>query len=358
MGATGESVTPADRLRLSIRAGRPTAARSSSRRRARTADPMRRVSASARLRDVGRRDRGEARAGVGDCVVLQPNWSPGGHRIACWGERHGGQRDIWTFAADGSDAAERCAGDRRRGGRTGARMVAGRPRPLLLEPPRRHDEPLADRDRRAHGQGPRRFRAGHDAVDAGAASLSVLARRHAARVRQSRLSVDVLRAVLRRRARAIAGPPAPMLTGHARDPRPSSCRPTAQWIVFNEARGAGGSRSCAQDRRQPDRRLTDDAGRHRGPTWAPDGGRIAFYSDRGGAATTIDGPSGRTAAARDSVDPTARDAGCPFLGRWHRRPRQLIAVRTSDVVPRSTPRNDGARAPSCETPFDPTERGF
>ncbi len=35
---------------------------------------------------------------------LQPSWSPHGWRIAVWGLRGaGGQRDIWTFAADGSD---------------------------------------------------------------------------------------------------------------------------------------------------------------------------------------------------------------------------------------------------------------
>ncbi|MBI3667112.1 MAG: PD40 domain-containing protein [Acidobacteria bacterium] len=38
-------------------------------------------------------------SGVPDAV--QPNWSPHGHRIAYWANR-GGQRDIWTVAADGT----------------------------------------------------------------------------------------------------------------------------------------------------------------------------------------------------------------------------------------------------------------
>jgi serine/threonine protein kinase/Tol biopolymer transport system component len=33
--------------------------------------------------------------------AIQPNWSPHGYRIAYWGLRHGGQRDIWTVAAAG-----------------------------------------------------------------------------------------------------------------------------------------------------------------------------------------------------------------------------------------------------------------
>ena len=36
--------------------------------------------------------------------VVQPAWSPRGHRIAYWGSRQNAQRDIWTMAADGSDA--------------------------------------------------------------------------------------------------------------------------------------------------------------------------------------------------------------------------------------------------------------
>jgi Tol biopolymer transport system component/serine/threonine protein kinase len=38
---------------------------------------------------------------TGDAV--QPRWSPRGHRIAFWGLRKGGQRDIWTVAASGGE---------------------------------------------------------------------------------------------------------------------------------------------------------------------------------------------------------------------------------------------------------------
>jgi serine/threonine protein kinase/dipeptidyl aminopeptidase/acylaminoacyl peptidase len=35
--------------------------------------------------------------------AVQPSWSPHGQRIAYWNTRHGGQRDIWTIAANGEN---------------------------------------------------------------------------------------------------------------------------------------------------------------------------------------------------------------------------------------------------------------
>jgi len=37
--------------------------------------------------------------------AVQPNWSPHGHRIAFWGLRPGGQRDLWTVARSGGEAS-------------------------------------------------------------------------------------------------------------------------------------------------------------------------------------------------------------------------------------------------------------
>ncbi len=36
--------------------------------------------------------------------AVQPAWSPNGHRIAFWGIAGGGQRDLWTVAAEGGEA--------------------------------------------------------------------------------------------------------------------------------------------------------------------------------------------------------------------------------------------------------------
>ncbi|MCM3905657.1 MAG: protein kinase [Pyrinomonadaceae bacterium] len=35
--------------------------------------------------------------------AVQPDWSPHGHRLAFWGEQKGGHRDIWTVAASGGE---------------------------------------------------------------------------------------------------------------------------------------------------------------------------------------------------------------------------------------------------------------
>jgi len=45
---------------------------------------------------------------VGGGDATHPVWSPGGHRVAYWGlRRPGSQRDLWTIAADGSEAKGR-----------------------------------------------------------------------------------------------------------------------------------------------------------------------------------------------------------------------------------------------------------
>jgi Tol biopolymer transport system component len=37
--------------------------------------------------------------------AVQPSWSPHGQRIAFWGLRSGGQRDLWTVASSGAEAS-------------------------------------------------------------------------------------------------------------------------------------------------------------------------------------------------------------------------------------------------------------
>jgi Tol biopolymer transport system component len=41
----------------------------------------------------------------GPLDAVQPSWSPHGQRIAFWGLRPGGQRDIWTISSSGSDTS-------------------------------------------------------------------------------------------------------------------------------------------------------------------------------------------------------------------------------------------------------------
>jgi WD40 repeat protein len=103
----------------------------------------------------------------------------------------------------------------------------------------------------------------------------------------------------------IAGPPAPIFKG-TRAIRDHELSPDGKWVVFNEESTQEDLFVARTDGTEY-RRLTDYAARHRGPTWSPDGGRIAFYSDRAGSyeVWTIrpDG-SGLTQVTADMSEPS------------------------------------------------------
>jgi Tol biopolymer transport system component len=213
--------------------------------------------------------------------ALQPSWSPGGTRIAFWGLRgQSGQKDIWTVAANGSDAAQDgvsvtddAAFDwsptwspdghylyfaSARGGTVNLWRVAIEERSgrVLSKP-----EPVTT-----------------PSTWSGYLSFS----RDGSRLAFASLDYrsTLLRVPFDPAREAITGPPVPVLKG-TRPIRDHELSPDGNWIAFTEA-GVREDLFVARVDGTQYRRLTDDEFRDRGPAWAPDGSRLAFYSDRSG----------------------------------------------------------------------------
>jgi Tol biopolymer transport system component len=218
----------------------------------------------------------------GDFDAMQPAWSPRGLRIAYWGLRgSGGQRDLWTVAADGSEAATggtevtndpaldwspAWAPDGRhlyfsstRGGTMNLWRVAidestgrvlGAPEPVTT-PSLWSGSPGLTRD-------------GRHLVFASLDWRSTLLRAPFDPVRE-----------------ALAGPAVPVLRSTL-PIRDHDLSPDGQSVAFTSA-GAVEDILVARLDGSPYRRLTDDAARDRGVSWRPDGASLAFYSDRGGS---------------------------------------------------------------------------
>jgi eukaryotic-like serine/threonine-protein kinase len=214
--------------------------------------------------------------------ALQPAWSPNGARIAFFGvlPKRGGQRDIRTVAADGSDLAQdgvavtddpaldwspTWSPDGRylyfsstRGGTMNLWRVAideqsgkvlGAPEPMTTP-----------------------------STWSGNLSFS----RDGSRLVFSSLDYrsTLLRAPFDTDRGEVTGPAQPILKG-TRPIRDHSLSPDGTWVAFTQS-GTQEDLFVVRVDGSEYRRLTDDAFRDRGPTWSPDGTRIAFYSDRSG----------------------------------------------------------------------------
>ena len=215
--------------------------------------------------------------------AVQPRWSPHGKRIAYWGLRKdSGQRDIFTVAADGSevttggvavtadaalDWSPAWAPDGRqlyfgsnRGGTMSLWRIAideqtgrtlGEPEALTLP---------------ALWSG--RYSIASDGRRIAFESLDWRSTLH-------RLAFDPV-------SEKTSGTPLSVFQSTGRPIRDHRVSPDGQWIVFSRS-GVQEDLFLTRVDGGQYRRLTDDAFRDRGPTWSPDGERIAFYSDRSGA---------------------------------------------------------------------------
>ena len=226
----------------------------------------------------------------------QPHWSPNGHRIAYF-FTEGGQRDIWTIAAEGGEPARVTSQasldwnpvwspDGRwlyfssdRGGQRNLWRVALDERTGSVQ---REPEPISTSE-----------------TQQGFLSLSEDGRRlvyssTARRTNLHRIAFDP-------ETKRVVGESQPLTSG-TRQLQWFDLSPDGETIVYSLL--AGGVEDLYRMRTDGSEvnRLTDDAHRDRRPRWSPDGARILFYSNRSGAyeAWTID------ATGRDARQVTYR----------------------------------------------------
>jgi len=216
---------------------------------------------------------------ITDGDALQPNWSPHGQRIAYWSRpQGGGQGDVWTMLADGSNAVRV----------TSEAAMDWNP---VWSPDGKYLYFCSDRSgnmglwRVPVEENTGKLSGEAEAVTSGGGASSqhisfAQDGRRIAYVTQEEIK-NLRKVTFDPSTEKIVGEPVPITRGSSQAffPDPS---PDGEWLAYYSL-GKEQDIFIIRTDGTSVRQLTDDASKDRWPHWSPDGKRIAFTSDRSGS---------------------------------------------------------------------------